>query len=155
MLTFSRERWLGIAPCWCQKSWWKAQNSKTDRFWFWGRCSSRSRGSLESWSTLFVRSLPHDLLMGGISLAGSQHPHVILFFFISLSLFLSLFLRTTLCSTGALWLHLSAWASKTESGRRLASSGEGTPCVLTPLRGRLWSLWTEQVQCHGHYWLSV
>ena len=28
-----------------------AQNSKTDRFWFWGRCSSRSREPLESWSS--------------------------------------------------------------------------------------------------------
>ena len=75
--------------------------------------------------------------------------------FFSLSLSLSLFLRMTLCSTGALWAHWSGRASKTQSGRRLASSGEGTPCVFTPPRGCLWSLWTEQVRCHGHYWLSV
>ena len=29
--------------------------------------------SLESWSALLVRSSPHDLVMGGISCAGSRH----------------------------------------------------------------------------------
>ena len=31
----------------------------------WGRCSSRSRESLESWSALLIRSPQHDLVMGG------------------------------------------------------------------------------------------
>jgi len=53
-------------------------------------------------------------------------PRVILF---SFSLFFSLCssFRMTTWSTGALWVHLSAWASKIQSGRRLASSGEGRP----------------------------
>ena len=66
--------------------------------------------------------------------------------FFSFSLFFSLSLfRMTLWSTEALWVHLSAQASKTRSGRCLASSGEGTPCVFTPPRGLLWPPWTKQV----------
>ena len=39
------------------KSWWKAKNSKTDRFWLWGRCSNRFRGSLEAWSAFACQVL--------------------------------------------------------------------------------------------------
>ena len=34
----------------------KDTNSKTDRFWFEGRCSSRSRGAVESWSLAYQDS---------------------------------------------------------------------------------------------------
>jgi len=53
-------------------------------------------------------------------------PHVILFFFFFFSLCSSF--RMTTWNTGALWVHFFAWASKTQSGRRPASSPhwEGT-----------------------------
>ena len=68
---------------------------------------------------------------------------------VSFFFFFSLSFSGWLWSTGALWVHLFARVSKTQSGRCLASSGEGTPCVFTPPRGRLWPLWIEQVWCHG------
>ena len=67
-------------------------------------------------------------------------------FFLFPFLPLSLFFRLIPWSTGALWVHFSAWASKTQSRRR---------SVFTLARGCLQPPWTEQVPCLGLYWLSV
>ena len=42
-LTFSRERWSGIAPV-NVRNVGESHKIMTDRFWFWGRCSRRPRG---------------------------------------------------------------------------------------------------------------
>ena len=65
-----------------------------------------------------------------------------------LSLFI-FFFRLIPWSTGALWVHFSARASKTHP--------RGCPRRGTfhYSRGHLWPTWTVQVPCLGLYWLSA
>ena len=57
--------------------------------------------------------------------------------------FLLFLFRLTPWSAGALWVHFSAWASKTHL-RRCPRWG-----IFSNLRGHLWPTWTVQVPCWG------
>ena len=72
-MIFFRERWSGIAPCKCQRSCKSHKIVKQTDSGFVVDAQADPGGALEPWLALPVRALPHDLVMGGNSRAGSRH----------------------------------------------------------------------------------
>ena len=107
----------------------------------WTRLKRLSSSSIILYAQLKVYKLPLKIKLRALLKAWS--PHVILSCFLfSPFLFCSSF-RTFNWSTGVLWDHLLAWASKTHLRRCLRWG------TFSDLRGRLWPLWSEQVPWWG------